>query len=95
MLAGADFNLCSLPGDRWASYPPNHGVSLRDWQELGFDRHSRQGDPIGRLFSDAPTSFVPATASPLLEAADPSNSPRTDIAGKARGAHPDIGAYQR
>lgn len=95
MLAGADFNLCSLGGDRWASYPPSRAVGLGDWQKIGFDRHSRWVSPIAPLFDDAPAGFVPAAGSPLVDAADPSNSPRTDIVRKPRDARPDIGAYER
>jgi hypothetical protein len=91
-LAGADFNICSSPSDRWASFPPSHGISLTEWQKAGFDRHSRRAD---RMFGDPVVSFTPASDSPLVDAADPTNSPRTDLARKARDAHPDIGAYER
>lgn len=91
-LAGADFNLCTLSGDRWVGVPPGHGISLADWQNLGFDRHSRQAAP---MFTSPPGSFVPAASSPLLDAADPSNSPRLDITRRPRDARPDIGAYER
>ncbi len=92
VLAGADYNLCSLRGDSWASYPPNSGTSLAHWQEAGFDRHSKQANS---MFSDPPAEFVPAAGSPLIDAADPSNSPKNDLVRKPRDPHPDIGAYER
>lgn len=91
-LAGADFNLCTLDGSRWVGIPPGPGITLAEWQKAGFDRHSRQAAP---MFDDPPASFVPASGSPLIDGADPTNCPRMDITRKTRDARPDIGAYER
>jgi hypothetical protein len=40
------------------------------------------------------TYAVPGSGSSVLDAADPAQSPEDDILGIARGASPDIGAFE-
>lgn len=90
VLAAADYNVCNT-GVGWVSYPPKYGTSLADWQAAGFEKHGQQRDP---MFSDAPTSFVPAEGSPLVNAAKASQSPTDDLTRRVRDSQPDIGAYE-
>jgi hypothetical protein len=93
LLAGADHNVCNLPaGGVWIDQPPDQELSLARWQALGFDKHSRQSDP---LFSNPPASFLPAPGSPLIGGAERSNCPKDDLVHKPRDLQPDIGAYER
>ena len=46
------------------------------------------------LFTNAPTSFVPATGSPLIRAGTASYAPATDYAARTRPNPPSIGAFE-
>jgi hypothetical protein len=66
-------------------------ATLATWQAAGFDANSVSADPI---FSGASTgSLVPANAQ-LNNAGTPLARVTDDITGAARGAAPDMGAYE-
>jgi hypothetical protein len=95
VLAGADYNVCKIPADaHWMDNPPDYaGMNLSAWQSAsGFEKHSKMTDP---MFTNAPADFTPASASPLVNAGDPANSPTVDVTGKTRDSQPDIGAVER
>ena len=93
LLAAADHNICFMPaGNAWASVHPDHRIDLAQWQAAGFDRHSKQTDP---MFNNPPMNFVPASGSPLVNTADASNAPKDDLERKPRDLQPDLGAFER
>ena len=94
-LASADHNVCMIPtGAHWTESPPDYaGSSLSAWQSAsGLEEHSQMTDP---MYTNAPTDFAPASDSPLVNAGDPTNSPKVDLTGKTRDTQPDIGAFER
>ena len=89
--AAFDYNICDPGLGSWAS-----GVgSLDKWTAArSFDSHSRVVDP-GFAAISPPYDLSALAGSPLVGAGDPARSSPTSISGQARGAPPDVGAYQR
>jgi len=69
--------------------------SLAAWTaKTGFDAHSMAVDPEFKSVG-VPYDLTPTSTSPLVDNGDPKNSAATDITGKRRDTHPDIGAYEQ
>jgi hypothetical protein len=91
--AAVDHNVCGAPNAPAVTW--NQARTLTVWQTMSMlDRRSRLMDP--RFTNPAPPyDLTPAAGSPLIGGGSPTHSAPVDIAGKTRGAAPDVGAHQR
>lgn len=92
--AAIDHNACysAFAGSRWEA---TRG-SLAAWRTAsGFDAASLTSLTSDPQLTAPGTDFRPGPGSPLIGAADPVHAPSTDLTGRARDAHPDIGALER
>jgi len=93
--ASVGHNVCAAPAKPGADWDMKGG-RLADWQaKTSLGAGSRESDP-GFRSTSAPHDLSAANASAaMVGAGDPGEASSTDIRGKARGANPDAGAYQR
>jgi len=85
-----DHNVCFTNGK--GEWVVGQGT-LDTWsKKTGFDQHSMLADPKYKSMA-SPWDLTPATGSPLLNIADATNCPTTNITGSARTSTPNIGAY--
>ena len=85
-----DHNVCFTNGK--GEWVVGQG-SLDTWsKKTGFDQHSMLADPKYKSMAN-PWDLSPGVGSPLLNSADTTNCPTTNISGTTRTSTPNIGAY--
>jgi len=88
--AAIDHNVCFTNGK--GEWVVGQGT-LDAWsKKTGFDQHSMLADPKYKSMA-SPWDLTPSSGSPLLNGADATDCPLTNIAGTTRTATPNIGAY--
>jgi hypothetical protein len=91
----SDYNDCWTQSGGLKSWDTHSSNSLAAWQSsTGLDKHSKNVDPMVKAAAMVNYDFHPASGSPLIGAADPTHSAKTDYAGNQRPSPADIGAFQ-